>query len=152
MSEDTKVAIAQKRGWAIKAGHLRRINQKLPMFLSLISEGHSPSYSARQVGVHPTTPYRWRRAIPSFAAAWAEAYEFGGDTWEDFLYDQAKSGNVGAIAIGLKMRRRFIETQYIRVGYDDLRARLLELAPDMAEDEAELAIQEAMKLLPSGRR
>ena len=130
--------------------HLTR-DAKQTEFLKTVAEGRSITYAAKLVGIGRKTAYNWRGADLEFAEAWNEAVDARGDVYEDLLLESAKSGNATCIIVGLKMYRRFIETQYVHVTHADLRERLKELAPDLPEDEAELAIQEAMKLLPAPR-
>lgn len=125
---------------------------KQERFLLSLAEGHSVTYAAKLIRIGRRTAYNWRATDMSFAQAWDEALESGGDTWEDLLFDLAKAGNVTAVIVGLKMRGRFIERQFVHVSHADLRERLRELAPDLPEDEVELVIQESMRLLPAPSR
>ena len=88
---------------------------KKAAFLQAVGQGSSVTFAAQAAGIHRRTVYLWRDQDPEFAKAWDEAKEAGADWYEDRLRDQAEVGNVTAIVVGLKMKKRFVEKQEVDV-------------------------------------
>jgi hypothetical protein len=87
---------------------MRRDNRDLKKerFLQALADGHSVTFSAAAAGISRQGIYRWREADPAFAERWDEAWESGGDVYEEFNLEQARQGSRPAIYNGLKMHRR----------------------------------------------
>jgi len=100
--------------------------------LKHMSNGHSISYATQHAGKSRSTVYKWRDEDSRFAAAWAYSLEDKGDTYEDFLYEAAESGNVQAIITGLKVNKRLSDgpKTSVEVSADRVNVSVKEMTDD----------------------
>lgn len=73
-------------------------------FLTSYREGWSIRKCAEGAGVERTTIWRWRQVDSDFDGLYRAAREDGTDVYRDLAYDQARAGNVAAIALVLRFR------------------------------------------------
>jgi hypothetical protein len=67
-------------------------DEKKGRFLDLLAKGHTVGWCAHKAGVHRRYLYEVREKDPVFAAAWAEAWEAGGEALEEEARRRAFSG------------------------------------------------------------
>lgn len=86
-------------------------------YLALLRAGHGRIFSARQVGVAPSTVDKYRKASPEFAAGVAEAEEEASEPVEAQLYEAAKAGEPWAVKEWLAKRSpaRWADTRKVEV-------------------------------------
>ena len=84
------------------------------VFLVALSQGYSVTGAAQQAKVGRMTVYDWRARDQAFAAAWEEAWESGGDWYEDQNREQARQGQMPAILNGLRLHQRLVERQEVQ--------------------------------------
>lgn len=82
-----------------------------PVFLDALSREANISRAAETAGILASLPYYYKKVDPSFARAWAAAYEQGMDGFEGVLQDHARNNSKAAVVATiflLKGRRRHI--------------------------------------------
>lgn len=124
-------------------------------YLDLLRNGMGRQMAARQVGMTPRTPQRWRLRHPKFAQREAEAEMEAHEQVEDALFQAASSGNTTAMIFYLTNRapERWADKrapQTIRMTGEDggpirldldidtMRANALKIVADMRERQARL--------------
>jgi hypothetical protein len=74
--------------------------KKRQTFLDLLSQGWSVTRACRAINVSRSGAYSYREQDPDFAAAWAEAWEAGGDYIEDEMLRRAVEGTLRPVYQG----------------------------------------------------
>ncbi len=74
------------------------------IFLTRYRDGDTVRDSAGAAGTERTTVWRWRQTDQAFDKLYRSAREDGTDVFRALANDEAKRGNVAAIALVLKMR------------------------------------------------
>ena len=80
-------------------------NHKKEKFLQAHADGATVHEAARCVGVHPSTPYKWKGRDPEFAEAWVRAREKFVEDLEMEAYKRAIDGNDRLLIFLLKAYR-----------------------------------------------